>query len=224
MDSDQFIHLADNKYNRLLSVLFMLLVSASLPSSQGLLKIIGFSFCLIVLISVARLTKQSRRLTRLYSLLVVATFVLLLLRFLGLSLISSIRYSEFTINTLLFLVLALPIIPIQREVFSTRKVTADTIKGGISIYLLLGLAWASFYNTIYSLNPDGFSGISLQSQADLLHFSFITLTTVGYGNITPLSPAARIAADLEAITGVMYSSILLARLVSLYNTPSQEAP
>ncbi|MFM7426348.1 MAG: potassium channel family protein [Elainella sp.] len=224
MASDDLIHLADNKYNRLLSVLFMLLVSLALPNSQSLLKAIGCSFCLIVLLSVVHLTKQNKWLARLYSLLIIVSLVLILFRFLGLFPIRSVRYSELVIDSLLFILIALPIVPIQKEVFSTRRVTADTIKGGISIYLLLGLAWAIFYNAIYGLNPDGFSGISLEYQADLLHFSFVTLTTVGYGNITPLGPVARIAADLEAITGVMYSSILLARLVSLYNTPSQEAP
>ncbi len=224
MASDDLIHLAENKYNRLLSVLFLLLVSIALPDDQNLAKSIGFSLCLVVLLSVAHLTKQNKRLTRLYSLLVIISFVLLLLRHLGLFPIRSVRYGQFAIDAILFIVIALPIVPIQKEVFSTRKVTADTVKGGVAIYLLLGLAWATFYNAIYSLNPDGFSGVSLQHQADLLHFSFVTLTTVGYGNITPLGSAARVAADLEAIAGVMYPSILLSRLVSLYNTPSQEAP
>lgn len=64
---------------------------------------------------------------------------------------------------------------------------------------------------------------SSQSQADFLHFSFVTLTTVGYGDIHPLMTSARIATDLEAIAGVMYPAILISRLVSLDNTKSQES-
>jgi hypothetical protein len=64
------------------------------------------------------------------------------------------------------------------------KVTADTLKGGIAIYVLMGVAWAMGYIILFDFNPNAFGGVQpSQFRADLLHFSFVTLTTLGYGNI-----------------------------------------
>jgi hypothetical protein len=225
MATDNLIQLTENKYNRLLSVLFLLLVAIALPGPQNLTKVIVFSLCLIVLLVVIRRIKPGKRLLQFYSLLIFSNLLLLLLRLLGWFPAGSIGYGEFAFEVIMFIVITLPIVPIQKELFATRTVTADTLKGGIAIYLLLGLAWAALYNAIYSLSPEAFGGISpLQNQADLLHFSFTTLTTVGYGDILPMTTVARVTADLEAIVGVIYLAILLARLVSLYNAPSQEVP
>lgn len=224
MDSDDFIQLAENKYNRLLTILLLLLVSMALPENYGIAKVIGLVLFSIAILLIVRQIKPGRRLIKFYTLLVVIHLLLLLfltLQLLGWFTIPPFINGEFAINSILFIVTSLPIVLIQKEIFLIRKVTADTLKGGIAIYLLLGLSWAVFYDSVYTLNPSAFDGISpSQYQADFLHFSFTTLTTVGYGDITPVTAFARIAANLQAIVGVMYPSILIARLVSLYNTSS----
>jgi hypothetical protein len=101
-------------------------------------------------------------------------------------------------------------------------VTFHRIQGSIAAYLLLGVLWAHAYALLHSLRADAFSGV--RSAADgpraFLYYSFVTLTTVGYGDVLPVHPAARSLAMLEAVTGPLYLAILVARLVSLRPEPS----
>ena len=223
MHSDYLIRLAENKYNRLLTVLMGLIVAAVLPQSYDGVKTIGFMLCLVVMLVVMYQINPGKQWMRFYRWLVLGSLLLLTLKILGLFSISLMQYGQIGIQFLVFILMGLPIVPIQREIFLTEKVTADTLKGAIAVYLLIGIAWAMIYTIVYRFDALAFNGISsFQQEADFLHFSFITLTTVGYGNITPVTSFARIPADLEAIIGVMYPSILIARLVSLYNTKAQE--
>ena len=116
----------------------------------------------------------------------------------------------------LFIIAAL--VTINRTIFFVKKVNGDTIKGGISVFFLIGTVWALLYSIVATLDPQAFSQ-SLES-IDLLdsmfYFSFTTLTTLGYGDITPVSDIARTLANLEAVVGMMYPAIYIARLVGLY--------
>ncbi len=116
----------------------------------------------------------------------------------------------------LFVLAAL--VTINRTIFSVKKVNGDTIKGGISVFFLIGIVWALVYNIVYLLDANAFSAsIEATNLLDsMFYFSFTTLTTLGYGDITPVSDLARTLANLEAITGMMYPSIFIARLVGLY--------
>jgi hypothetical protein len=89
--------------------------------------------------------------------------------------------------------------------------------GGIAAYPLLGVAWAEAFALLEALRPGSFSGaVGLaEGGRGWFYFSFVTLTTVGYGDILPVHPAARSLAMLEAVTGPLYNAILLARLVPL---------
>ena len=97
--------------------------------------------------------------------------------------------------------------------FYSQVVTVDTFLGGISIYFLLGYLWACMFILIESFNPQAFTTIS---RIELLYFSFTTITTLGYGDITPQSELAMVLATLEAIVGQMYVTIFIARLVGLH--------
>ena len=112
---------------------------------------------------------------------------------------------------LIFLV----IIHILRWLFSVEKVDKDTIKGGISVYMLLGLAWMALYRFIYALNPNSFS-VQFGEAWEFMYFSFTTLTTVGYGDITPVSSFAMMLTNLEGMAGQLFLAIFIARLVGLH--------
>jgi hypothetical protein len=102
---------------------------------------------------------------------------------------------------------------------SPGKVDSERIFGALSVYFLIGHACAIFYLAIEFLSPGSFNNISPFGQgasADLTYFSFVTLTTLGYGDITPLSLQARSFAALEAVTGVLYIATLVARLIGMY--------
>lgn len=106
------------------------------------------------------------------------------------------------------------------QVFREGPVTGRRIQGAIAAYLLFGLVWASTYELIYAAVPGSFqfaSSVPGSSRVGhgLVYYSLVTLTTVGYGDITPIHPLARSLATAEALIGQLYPAIFIARLVSL---------
>ena len=110
-----------------------------------------------------------------------------------------------------------------RFVLSAKEVDSEALAAGGSIYLLIGLLWSFLYLLLGEIQAHPFHGDlsngpgGVMSQSDAFYFSLCTLTTAGYGDITPLSHQARIMATMESITGVLYVGMLIARLVSLYS-------
>lgn len=107
-----------------------------------------------------------------------------------------------------------------RHVFNGRVVDRNMLFGAICVYLLLGLIWAILYAVMIELWPSSFTGMKLLGRTapfdELLYFSFVTLASLGYGDITPVAPLARTLAYLEVITGQFYIAILVAGLVGLF--------
>jgi signal transduction histidine kinase len=103
------------------------------------------------------------------------------------------------------------------QVFKAGAVTTHRVMGAIAAYLLLGLAWGQAYYALAIVDPGAFKppGTDAGQQLEWVYYSFVTLTTVGYGDITPVAPLARSLAVFEALTGQLYPAILLARLVAL---------
>ncbi|WOO41972.1 potassium channel family protein [Rubellicoccus peritrichatus] len=116
-----------------------------------------------------------------------------------------------------------------KSVLQAPKVTADIIAGSIAVYLLLGITWAAIYTGIDSLIPGSFNVSNpLDPKADLtrpdfLYFSFITLSTLGYGDIVPIKPLARSFAFMEAMVGVIYVAVFVGRIVALHK-PMESTP
>src|SRR6516165_1939929 len=107
-----------------------------------------------------------------------------------------------------------------RFIMSARRVDFQVLCAGIATYLMLGLLWSYAYRRV----PDSFvftvgtaSNHSMKG-FNSLYFSFITLSTVGYGDIIPVSGVARMLAMMEAVFGMFYVTVLIARLVSLYSS------
>ncbi len=109
-----------------------------------------------------------------------------------------------------------------RAVITADTVTTDTIAGALSVYLLLGFVWSLVYQGLTLVDPAAFHvGSAIADtgpldRMDFVYYSFITLATVGYGDITPVTPLAQSFAYAEAVTGVLYVAVLVARLVSAY--------
>jgi hypothetical protein len=119
------------------------------------------------------------------------------------------------------LVIGLLAVLLLRLVFREGPITSDRIQGAIAVYLLLGLIWTLAYQLLERVSPGSFRLPPQHRLPDvvidhsLAYYSFVTLTTLGYGDIVPVHPFARSLAMAEALVGQLYPAILIARLVSL---------
>src|SRR6266699_355723 len=115
-----------------------------------------------------------------------------------------------------------------RFVLRAPSVNTEVLCASISAYLMLGLMWTMAYWLVDQLTPGGaFSfntnaGTHSMSGFTGVYFSFVTLSTVGYAYITPVARVARWLAAMEAMTGLLYVAVLIARLVSLYSAPKSD--
>jgi voltage-gated potassium channel len=110
------------------------------------------------------------------------------------------------------------------HLFREEEITSDVIVGSICVYLLLGITWAFGYSLLESWVPESFRlpQEEILTGRLFLYYSFITLSTVGYGDITPLTAPARSLAFLEAVTGQIYLAVLIGRLVGIHIAQSME--
>src|SRR2546422_5125040 len=115
-----------------------------------------------------------------------------------------------------------------RFVLRAPSVTTEVLCASISAYLMLGLMWTMAYWLVDQLTPGGAfsfntnSGTRSMNGFNGFYFSFITLSTVRYGDITPVSKISRVLAAMEALTRLLYVAVLIARLVALYSTPKSD--
>ncbi len=105
-----------------------------------------------------------------------------------------------------------------------KRVGADAINAAVCVFLLMGVSWALWYGVVDSFEEQAFSVSREEMQTgagagylpiEMLYFSMVTLTTLGYGDVTPITTAARISAVLEATIGQIFMVVLVARLVGL---------
>ena len=125
--------------------------------------------------------------------------------------------------TVFFLVLVAMLI--VSHVLKAERVSREKIFGALSVYLLLGVIWAFLYLIVDFLVPGSFryGQDGVLTSAEMVYYSFVTLTTLGYGDIVPIAPSVRALATLEALTGQLYLTVLVARLVGLHITHSSRS-
>lgn len=110
-------------------------------------------------------------------------------------------------------------VAILNHIFRKREVDADTIAGAIVAYLLMAVTWSQIYFVLETLRPGSFvfpAGSGATPLPMLRYFSFVTITTVGYGDVTPATAGARALANLEAVVGQLYLVIQVAWLVGMH--------
>ena len=122
------------------------------------------------------------------------------------------------------------VVVIFRRVFSTDQPNSETIFGALCIYLFLGFTFASLYGMVAAIQPKAFYLDPLTNlhpipdRFDFIYYSFATMTSVGAVGITAVSAPARSLSVIEAIIGVLYLAVLIARLMSAYRYPSVSGP
>jgi voltage-gated potassium channel len=114
----------------------------------------------------------------------------------------------------------------RQVLFSEDRVDINRIVGAICIYLLMGLIWTVMYLFIAQAIPGSFNGVEqlpwYDNFADVAYYSFVTLTTLGYGDISPVAPIARFLVYMEAVAGVFYMAILVASLIGVGISEAQK--
>lgn len=119
------------------------------------------------------------------------------------------------------------IVCVYQDLANTRQITADEVRGAICLYIFIGATWSAVYYLLEMLAPGSFH-VTTYGQIDqhitwydLLYFSFTTLSSVGYGDITAVAPVARALAIFESIAGIFYVAVIVAKMVSQFIQASQ---
>lgn len=200
-------------------IIFFLLFPLSVYPMGQLLIDGGFLLTNILIIKTLEMSKRSLFLLRVLA-IIVFSLTLIHARDVPMltdltTILSSVAYMGFKL---------LAIYAISSKIFTQTKVDLNIINGGICLFLLLGFLWFNIYNIIVIIDVDAFRGITLDDEEffQLMYYSFTTLTTLGYGDIVPVNKFAMILANIQAIVGMMYPAIYIARLVSLYTTQNDD--
>lgn len=125
------------------------------------------------------------------------------------------------IKLLMIMFLVVTMCAMFAHILAAGKVTANKICGALSVYLVIGVTWALLYTVIEGIHPQSFaiadSHVARSHEITLFtYYSFVTLTTLGFGDIIPLTPIAKVFTYIEAVFGQIYLAVLIARLVGLH--------
>ena len=181
-------------------------------TESGMILLQALNSCLLILIIYTLAIRRTA-----YYLALVLVIPALILGWANM--ILSIPLLEIISGISLITVYALTVLILIRDLFSKDVITEDTVYGAICTYLLFGHMWGTAYYTISNLDPSAFffdmtlyPDGTLQ-QFDLLYFSFITLTTTGYGDIVPTIGLVKMLAIFETVIGTIFIAVFMARLV-----------
>ena len=207
-------HIVANKYNHLLTVLVVFIFLA--PAFEQDVRIPGLSLVsmmlLLTIVLCLRATVSNKRVFWACVAIVIMGSLLDIVS----RQVKSVELADTLSNMNLLLdavFTAWAIILLMKSMFRASRVTADTIVGGICVYLLIGLLWALMYILLNNLK----SGvIAFDGDPSLFYFSFTTLTTLGYGDIVPKGRYVMMLANFEAISGQVFLAVFIARLVGLH--------
>ena len=211
------------KYTFLYAALLLLLVAA--PHLAGGRRMAVPVILVALMIAIVRAVDLGRGLSRLCWALALGALVVqstgtILDRTSGLETAKPLLIVGLAAYVLFFVVV---IAILMKNIFTQTRVTPDTIRGGISIYFLMGILWAVAYRIGFIMDPDAISVADHSgSLSDMIYFSFTTLTTLGYGDMSPAGSVAKTMTILESTTGQVYMTVLIARLVGLHLVGRQE--
>ena len=213
-----FKTLPPKKYTQLLIILIINFVLA--PVFHGVIgRLFSSAILLYAIIIIVKTFSINRKLLRLYLGIASLAFTLEIFARFGWY-DFEITFLKVSIHSVYALYLGVAVFLILQDIIRTKHITADTIRGSICAYLLIGFFWALLYVIVASFDERAFSQTASEADfyARAIHFSFTTITTLGYGDIVPISPFATMLTNLEAVIGQLYPSTLIAVLVGNYTS------
>ncbi|MEJ2596000.1 MAG: ion channel [bacterium] len=191
-----------------LSVIFIFVIG--LFTQLADMSEVYFTFMsLIIVVSVFTIRRKGAAWLYLPIALVILTWIAELLKLSALSTISGVLAMAFFFIVVVMLVI---------RVASSREVGLREFLESINVYLLLGIAASILFFIVYRLDPDAYNypGESPSGRFDFIYYSFVTMTTLGYGDITPISPVARMLSIFFSVAGQLYLTMIIALLVGKY--------
>ncbi len=207
----------ENKYSHLLvAIVFFFLAAPFIEKHIDIVPITRL-LLLITIILTMRIIKVGKIVYG--AVIFLGASALVLEYFMNRDIVLSTNGSAFIVLLLIYtLFVGATIMFLTKDIFSEKRVTGDTIKGGISIYLLMGFGWVFLYYLVLALDPNSIVS-TVGEKLDfvrLYQYSFTTLTTVGYGNTIPRSEMAITLSNFEAVAGQVYLTVFIARLVGMH--------
>ena len=196
--------------------LVVLIVLAALDHQIQLRFFTGALFLLIILAGLRAITRERKHIV---AMLIFAA--LAMLGYLAQLLAPNAAWQTlYLLGFLLFFAMA-SFLMLRDILVRSREVSADLIVGSVSVYLMLGLGFAFLYALLETLMPGSFGGLEAvqggrEPIAPLIYYSYVTLTTLGYGDVSPVTNLTMTMAYLEAILGQLYLAVLVARLVGIH--------
>ena len=202
----------------LISILLFFVIRPFLTERVGIAYLMEI-FLLLIFLSAVYAIRQKK------SVFILALFLVLVMEILQLySYLKGIPSLDMLSKILGGLLLAYTAAIILFHLFREHRITGDMIMGAICAYFLMGLVWAFAYSTLEFFQPGSFQmPQGTVNQATFAYYSYVTLTTLGYGEITPISAPARSFAILEAMIGQLYLAVLIARLVGIHIAQSSRS-
>lgn len=115
------------------------------------------------------------------------------------------------------------------SLFEARHISHHELLGAVGLYMLIGMAFANVHETIFLVDPNGIHFAFLATgeepnYGNFLYFSFVTLATLGFGDVAPVHPVAQLAVVIESVMGLMFMAIMVARLVGLHTSSQGQPP
>ncbi len=209
------------RFTGLMIILLIVFVSASVIGEKEVREVAGsVGFSVLVLFAIWSVGPRLRLMTVAFAIPTLLSHWTLVL-----SASLTLRAVGFAIASAFLTFLTLVIL---LAVFRDERVTADTIVGAVCAYFMLGTVWGTYYALLVLLSPDALSISSALAKASawsgpaqpftplMQYYSFTTLATLGYGDVSPLTPGARALSIIEGVIGQLYLAILIARLVGMH--------
>ncbi len=131
-----------------------------------------------------------------------------------------VSFSRFGANLLFAVFYGLLVYSFTVQITHAQRVSTNVLFATLSLYLIIGLFWGSLYAMLENVSPGAYGGTLLENTQNTFHvfnyFSFVTLTTLGYGDITPQTAGASSLCQMEAIVGQFYTAVVVAWLVGMH--------
>ncbi len=201
--------------NLLFFLLLYIIGSPFLAPYPSLAVIAHISLSMVLFMSVYAVNKQKKRRR---ALAIILLFPLLILYWMGFY--NIIPFSRFAAYLLFTIYYGFLIYSFILQIKSAKRVSLNVLYTTFSLYLIIGLFWGSLYSLLYKLSPGAYGGILLENVQNTSHifnyFSFSTLTTLGYGDITPQTPGATSLCQMEAIIGQFFTAVVVAWLMGMF--------